>query len=130
VSLPLISPEQARLRAAILELLERRGPGKTICPSDAARAVAAEDFRPLMDTARAAAAELVADGEIEVTQGGQVVDIAQARGPIRLRRRRGSSSEITQPQCGGGSRADAADQIGSVSPRRLEDVHRADEPVA
>jgi hypothetical protein len=40
-----------------------------------------------MDTARAAAAELVADGEIEVTQGGVVVDIAQARGPIRLRRR-------------------------------------------
>jgi hypothetical protein len=80
-------PEQARLRAAILELLERREPGKTICPSDAARAVAAADFRELMDTARAAAAELVADGEIEVTQGGVVVDIAQARGPIRLRRR-------------------------------------------
>jgi hypothetical protein len=43
-----------------------------------------------MDAARAAAAELVADGEIEVTQHGEVVDIAQARGPIRLRRRRGS----------------------------------------
>jgi hypothetical protein len=81
-------PEQARLRAAILELLDRRGPGKTICPSDAARAVAPTDFRELMDTARAAAAELVADGEIEVTQGGEVVDIAQAHGPIRLRRRR------------------------------------------
>jgi hypothetical protein len=88
--MPPVLAEQARLRAAILELLERRGPGKTICPSDAARAVAATDFRPLMDTARAAAAELVADGEIEVTQHGEVVDIAQARGPIRLRRRRGS----------------------------------------
>jgi hypothetical protein len=87
-SMSLISAELPRLRAAILELLERRGPGKTICPSDAARAVAATEFRPLMDTARAAAAELVADGEIEVTQGGEVVDIAQARGPIRLRRRR------------------------------------------
>jgi hypothetical protein len=83
-----IPAEQPRLRAAILELLERRGPDKTICPSDAARAVAETDFRPLMDTARAAAAELVAEGEIEVTQGGKVVDIAQARGPIRLRRRR------------------------------------------
>jgi len=40
-----------------------------------------------MDTARAVAAELVAAGEIEVTQRGEVVDIAQARGPIRLRRR-------------------------------------------
>ncbi len=78
--------DDARLRAVILELLDRRGPGKTICPSDAARAVAGASFRPLMDAARAAAAELVAAGEIEVTQGGEVVDIAQARGPIRLRR--------------------------------------------
>ena len=77
-----------RLEQVIVELLEAQEPGKTICPSDAARAVAATDFRPLMDTARAAAAELVAEGEIEVTQGGKVVDIAQARGPIRLRRRR------------------------------------------
>jgi len=82
-----VPADQARLRALILELLERRGPGKTICPSDAARALAGDDFRPLMETARAAAAALVADGEIEVTQRGQVVDIAQARGPIRLRRR-------------------------------------------
>jgi hypothetical protein len=83
-----IHPEQARLRAVILELLERCGHDKTICPSDAARALAGQDFRPLMDAARAAAAELVADGEIEVTQRGVVVDIAQARGPVRLRRRR------------------------------------------
>lgn len=86
--MPPNSAEQGRLRAVILDLLERRGPGKTICPSDAARAVAGADFRPLMDMARAAAAELVDDGTIEVTQGGEVVDIAQARGPIRLRRRR------------------------------------------
>jgi hypothetical protein len=86
--MPPIPDQQDQLRTAILELLERRGPGKTICPSDAARAVAGADFRPLMDTARAAAAELVADGKIEVTQRGEVVDIAQARGPIRLRRRR------------------------------------------
>ena len=85
--MPPILPEQARLRVVILELLERREPGKTICPSDAARALAGKDFRPLMGTARAAAAELVADGEIEVTQRGEVVDIEQARGPIRLRRR-------------------------------------------
>jgi hypothetical protein len=84
-----IPPERARLRALILEPLERRGPGKTICPSDAARALAGQDFRPLMDTVRAAAAELVADGEIEVTQRGEIVDIARARGPIRLRRASG-----------------------------------------
>ncbi len=85
--MPPTPPDQAQLRAAILELLARRAPGKTICPSDAARAVAGPDFRPLMVTARAAAAELAADGEIEVTQRGEVVDITRARGPIRLRRR-------------------------------------------
>jgi hypothetical protein len=78
-----------RLRSAILELLARRDPGTTICPSDAARAVAGDDaFRPLMDEARAAAAELVADGRIDVTQKGEVVDLATARGPIRLLLRR------------------------------------------
>lgn len=84
--MPPTPAEQARLRAMILELLERRGAGKTICPSDAARALAGKNFRPLMDTARAAVAELAADGEIEITQRGEVVDIARARGPIRLRR--------------------------------------------
>jgi hypothetical protein len=84
--MPPVPPEQAQLRAVILELLEHRGPGRTICPSDAARALAGRDFRQFMDTARAAAAELVADGQIEATQHGGVVDIAQARGPIRLRR--------------------------------------------
>lgn len=82
-----VTSEHARLRGLIIELLDRRAPGKTICPSDAARALAGANFRPLMDAARAAAAELVAEGQIEVTQRGEVVDIAQARGPIRLRRR-------------------------------------------
>jgi hypothetical protein len=77
--------DRIRLRAAILELLHRRDPGKTICPSDAARAVAGERFRPLMAAARAAAGELVAEGRIDVTRRGEVVDLKTARGPIRLR---------------------------------------------
>ena len=75
------------LRAAILELLQRRDPGKTICPSDAARAVAGDRFRPLMQTTRKAAARLVDEGRIEVTQRGEPVDPRAARGPIRLRLR-------------------------------------------
>ena len=73
---------------AILDLLARRDPGMTICPSDAARALGGDDgFRPLMPLVRDAAADLVAAGELEVTQRGQVVDLATARGAIRLRRR-------------------------------------------
>ena len=78
--------DTAGARAAILDLLSRRAAGRTICPSEAARALGGDDgFRPLMPIVREAAAELVARGELEVTQKGQVVDPSAARGPIRLR---------------------------------------------
>ncbi|MEU9233983.1 DUF3253 domain-containing protein [Streptomyces subrutilus] len=79
-----------RLERAILELLDRRAPDATICPSDAARAVYEGDddgWRALMEPARRAARRLVAAGEVEITQGGHPVDPAKARGPIRIRRR-------------------------------------------
>jgi hypothetical protein len=74
------------LEEAILELLDQRAPGKTICPSDAARRVAPEAWRPLMEQTRAAAGRLVASGKIVVTQQGQVVDLSRAKGAIRLRK--------------------------------------------
>lgn len=80
------SASHAEARQAIAELLAQRDPGKTICPSDAARALAGDDrFRELMPLVREAAGELVAAGRIEVTQGGERVDIDRAHGPIRLR---------------------------------------------
>jgi hypothetical protein len=79
---------ERRLEQTILELLDRRAPTSTICPSDAARAVGGEDWRGLMDASRGSAARLVARGEVEITQGGEPVDLATARGPIRIRRLR------------------------------------------
>jgi hypothetical protein len=77
----------ATAQRAILDLLARRDPGKTICPSDAARALGGDDgFRPLMPVVREAARALVASGRIEVTQSGEPVDLDTARGAIRLRR--------------------------------------------
>ncbi|WP_405689929.1 DUF3253 domain-containing protein [Streptomyces sp. NBC_01185] len=79
------------LERAILELLERRGPTATICPSDAARAVYDGDddgWRALMEPARRAAARLVTAGDVEITQAGRAVEPARARGPIRIRRTR------------------------------------------
>ncbi|AXC13095.1 hypothetical protein ACPOL_3816 [Acidisarcina polymorpha] len=75
------------LERAILELLQQRGPGKTICPSDAARKVAGESWRPLMEPTRRVARRLAAAGEIVITQHGMVVDPDQAKGAIRLRRK-------------------------------------------
>ena len=76
-----------KLEASIQSLLSTRS--GTICPSDAARAVGTEDgWRDLMEPARRAARRLVAAGEVEITQGGRVVDPSTAKGPIRIRRKR------------------------------------------
>ncbi|WNO76109.1 DUF3253 domain-containing protein [Streptomyces sp. NBC_00306] len=80
-----------RLERAILDLLERRSPTASICPSDAARAVYRGDddgWRALMEPARDAARRLVAAGEVEITQAGRPVEPTEARGPIRIRRAR------------------------------------------
>lgn len=70
---------------AIMRLLDARGPDKTICPSEAARALAGDDdFRPYMEAVREAALRLVDSGRIEVTQRGRPVTITEARGPVRL----------------------------------------------
>jgi hypothetical protein len=47
-----------------------------------------DDWRPLMERARSAARRLVVIGEVEVLQGGRVVDPSTAKGPIRIRRAR------------------------------------------
>ena len=77
-----------RLEQAISRLLAGRRPGASICPSDAARDVDPDDWRDLMPAARVAAGCMAAAGAVEVTQGGAVVDVATARGPIRIRRPR------------------------------------------
>lgn len=79
----------ADIEQAIAALLERRGPGKTVCPSEVARALAGDRaFRPLMDDVRRVAGALADRGVVQATQRGVPVDPRTARGPIRLRRAR------------------------------------------
>jgi hypothetical protein len=78
------------LERETVALLAQRARGATICPSEAARAVAGDDeaaWRALMERARSAARRLVERGFVEITQRGRVVDPSAARGPIRIRRR-------------------------------------------
>jgi hypothetical protein len=75
----------ARLEAAVLVLLGARGRGASICPSEAARAVEPDRWKPLMERTRRAARRLARRGLVEITQGGGVVDPDGFRGPIRLR---------------------------------------------
>ena len=80
-----LGPLDIALEDAILLLLKQRARSATICPSEAARLLEPEEWRPLMERARRAARRLVGQGRLEILQGGRVVDPSTARGPIRLR---------------------------------------------
>lgn len=69
---------------AILELLAERGDGKTICPSEAARRLDAAGWRGRLLDVRAAISRLHEQGRVVVTQRGRPVDLATARGAIRV----------------------------------------------
>lgn len=73
------------VRDCLLALVQKRGPHKTICPSEVARALGGEDWRALMEQVRAVGTELVKAGKIAVTQKGQIVNPQTAKGPIRYR---------------------------------------------
>ncbi|NIP92797.1 MAG: DUF3253 domain-containing protein [Akkermansiaceae bacterium] len=77
----------ARIRATILRLLDQRQPGATICPSEAARVLWPGEWRRHMNEVRETAARMARIGELEICQGGSVVDPAAIRGPVRLGRR-------------------------------------------
>ncbi|MEV6836400.1 DUF3253 domain-containing protein [Streptomyces sp. NPDC051133] len=77
------------LEDAVLDLLDRRAPRASVCPSEVARAVHGtgdEGWRELMEPVRRAAARLAARGRVEITRRGVPVDPAEAGGPIRIRR--------------------------------------------
>jgi hypothetical protein len=94
------------LREAILALLSRRAPGKTICPSEVARHVASTNppqippqiqpqirashnaWRALMPVVRDVARAMATAGEIDITQQGIALNPALPwKGAIRLRLR-------------------------------------------
>jgi len=74
-----------RAEQAILDRLASRRRGASICPSEVARELYGEAWREHMESVRSAARRLVAQGRLEITQRGQVVDPSTAKGPIRLR---------------------------------------------
>jgi len=77
-------PSADKIAQQILDLVHRRGAGKTICPSEVARAVSGEDWRVLMPKVRMVVAKLALQGRIDVMQKGQPVSAVDAKGPIRL----------------------------------------------
>ena len=72
----------------ILALVAERGPGKTICPSEAARALGGphpDGWSPLMPRIRRAAVALMRDGRLAIRRKGRVVeDPDDFRGVYRI----------------------------------------------
>ncbi len=84
--------DEAAIDETILSLTHRRGPTKTVCPSEVARHLAPQDWRPLMLPVRRRARLLAVEGRIEITQAGEAIDpTAPWRGPVRLRWRGGEN---------------------------------------
>lgn len=80
-----IAPE--RIEAAILDLATARGRGKTICPSEAARALAGdrpEAWSRLMTQVRNVAVRMMKDGRIVITRKGRPVDPDDFKGVYRI----------------------------------------------
>lgn len=77
------------IEAMILALTAARGPGKSICPSDVARALHPasldKDWHPLLPAVRRAASLLALAGQIDILRKGQAVDPLGVKGVIRLR---------------------------------------------
>ena len=65
-----------------MRLCEARGPGKTVCPSEVARGLEADEaaWRALMPGVR----ELAREGRIAVYRKGRALRDPGAGGPIRL----------------------------------------------
>jgi hypothetical protein len=82
-----MSTSTEALESAILSLVAARGPERTICPSEAARAVAGDhpdQWAPLMQPVRKVAVRLMKEGRLVITRKGRPVDPDDFRGVYRL----------------------------------------------
>jgi hypothetical protein len=80
------STTSERAEETILRLTEERGVGKTICPTEAARALAGEgeDFRRHLPEVRATAIRLMSEGRLVITRKGKPLDTDDFKGIYRL----------------------------------------------
>ena len=79
--------DPAEIEAAILDLLTRQEPGRTLSPMDVARALGGDHpdgWGPLMQPLRRAAVKLMKEGRLVITRKGRPVDPDDFRGVYRL----------------------------------------------
>jgi hypothetical protein len=82
---PVVEPHA--IEACMLRLVAERGPEKSICPSDVARALAgpaSEQWGPLMQPVRHVAVRLAEAGRLVILRKGKLVDPHDFKGVYRL----------------------------------------------
>ena len=87
------APTARAIEDAILSLTAARGPDKSICPSEVARALspaAGDGWQSLLGPVRRSAVTLAVAGRIDILRKGQPIDPLTMKGVIRLRHGRGT----------------------------------------
>ncbi|GJD36227.1 DUF3253 domain-containing protein [Methylobacterium aerolatum] len=77
----------AEIEETMLRLVAERGAGKTICPSEVARALGGahpDGWGPLMQPVRRVAVRLAHEGRVAILRKGRPVDPDDFRGVYRL----------------------------------------------
>jgi hypothetical protein len=75
------------LEETMLALVAERGPGKTICPSEVARALGGphpDGWGPLMQPVRRTAVRLAKEGKVAILRKGRPVDPDDFKGVYRI----------------------------------------------
>lgn len=73
-----------RIETAILDLVHARGPGKSICPSEAAKEAFGDAWNTYMRQVRQAAVHLARQGRISILRKGKRADPENFKGVYRL----------------------------------------------
>jgi len=101
------------LSQTILSMLSERGPGKTICPSEVARAIAGSDekqWRLLMKPIRAEAVRLAHEGQLTVRRKGKIVDPDDFKGIYRIGHAGEAATDTDEDQPAGDAEGSPADK--------------------
>lgn len=77
-------PTEQTIVDEIVRLVEQRGEGKTICPSEVARSLCSENWRELMEPIRTIATRMAKENQLRISQKGVTVDLENCRGPVRF----------------------------------------------
>ena len=80
-------PDSHAIEAALLRLVAERGPGKTVDPAEAARALGGshpDQWGPLMQPIRRVAVALAEAGRVVILRKGKPVDPRDFKGVYRL----------------------------------------------